>query len=283
MLISRYSNYCRLHLIAIVLLLSGCLTTTPNGPDAYFSTADKAIAEGKWNVASNLLEDWLLSPDQTYRSAAIVRYEKFPLVKKAFTDSFIETNLLEFLSRGDYSRQMSTINKRLSMYQVVATVDEYEIAKTNFDRADRGFDAYLNEKKRLALLQDERQLASELAETQRILSIRERLRKAADSAVVVCVDELQCRKAFAMAQIYINNEADMKIQLVSDTIVETYAPNDVYAIGMKVIKIPSKGTSSIITLQAVCKKPDSEKFEGRCTDKLINVYEGFPLFISKVQ
>jgi hypothetical protein len=48
---------------------------------------------------------------------------------------------------------------------------------------------------------------------------------AANGAKVVCDLKTTCAKVFALAQIYIATETDQKIQVVTDSVIQTYNPN----------------------------------------------------------
>ena len=69
----------------------------------------------------------------------------------------------------------------------------------------------------------------------------------------ICRDDIECKKAFSIAQIYVNQNSDMKIQLATDTIVETYNPTEDHKIGLRIIKLPLSGSSSEISIETICK------------------------------
>lgn len=71
---------------------------------------------------------------------------------------------------------------------------------------------------------------------------------------LVCNDTQMCKKAFTLSQIYISENAGMKIQLATDSIIETYNSPD--AVSMKATKIPDVGVTETITLQVFCPKKD---------------------------
>ena len=78
--------------------------------------------------------------------------------------------------------------------------------------------------------------------------------EAAAGSRVRCMNEVDCRKAFQLAQIYVSTKSDMKIQLATDTIIETYNPTESYRLGAKVIKMPGAGQSAEIVLAVTCKE-----------------------------
>jgi hypothetical protein len=69
-----------------------------------------------------------------------------------------------------------------------------------------------------------------------------------------CSDKATCTKAFALAQIFVSNNSDQKIQVATDTIIETYNPTDVGKLGMKIVKTPSRGTTEVISVIPSCKE-----------------------------
>lgn len=69
-----------------------------------------------------------------------------------------------------------------------------------------------------------------------------------------CGSDTDCRKAFSMAQIYVSTKTDMKIQLATDTIIETYNPTEAGKMGAKVIKIPKAGQNAEIVLSVTCRE-----------------------------
>jgi hypothetical protein len=75
---------------------------------------------------------------------------------------------------------------------------------------------------------------------------------------VNCMNEADCRKAFQLAQIYVSTKSDMKIQLATDTIIETYNPTSSYRLGAKVVKTPGRGQSAVIAITVTCKDCDGK-------------------------
>lgn len=101
-------------------------------------------------------------------------------------------------------------------------------------------------------------------------------------AYVTCNDKTSCDKTFSLAQIYINSMASQKIQVATDTIIETYNPTEFGNIGMGAVKIPGKGSSAIIRLSVTCKVSDSGHFEKYCESKKLDIYKGFRPFVNKM-
>jgi hypothetical protein len=93
-----------------------------------------------------------------------------------------------------------------------------------------------------------------------------------------CHDKSMCTKMFSLAQIYISKHADQKIQVATDTIIETYNPTDAFKIGMTIIKTPKQGSNEEVALTVNCKDPSAES-TSYCRLKRIQIYAGFRPFM----
>lgn len=94
-----------------------------------------------------------------------------------------------------------------------------------------------------------------------------------------CNDKLSCAKMFALSQIYVSNNSDMKIQVATDTIIETYNPTDTFSVGLKVAKMPLQGTVEEIILTVSCK--DTATASSSCRTKKTTIYKGFKPFLEQ--
>ena len=68
--------------------------------------------------------------------------------------------------------------------------------------------------------------------------------------IIICPNASVCKKAFSLTQVFISENAQMKIQLATDTIIETYGSQD--KVVMKATKIPGEGESETIDLLVIC-------------------------------
>lgn len=93
------------------------------------------------------------------------------------------------------------------------------------------------------------------------------------NARYVCKTQLECSKAFALTQIFISENSDMKIQVSTDTIIETYNPTDDLKVGFKALKMPGKGYSATIKLNAYCKDNVA------CMELITTILNLYPLYI----
>ena len=62
-----------------------------------------------------------------------------------------------------------------------------------------------------------------------------------------------CEKAFSLAKVYVQTNADMKVQFSDDTTVSTYNPLDYGYEALQATKTPQAGESASIKLVASCK------------------------------
>ena len=100
------------------------------------------------------------------------------------------------------------------------------------------------------------------------------------NATISCANKSSCEKAFSLAKIYVQDNADMKIQLSDDTMVSTYNPPQYGYMALRATKIPEAGDSSTIQLVASCKGMDDQSyFFSMCARRIAPVYRGFRPYI----
>jgi hypothetical protein len=102
---------------------------------------------------------------------------------------------------------------------------------------------------------------------------------AANDAKVVCDLKTTCAKVFALAQIYIATETDQKIQVVTDSVIQTYNPTETGNVGASIIKMPQRGDRAVVSLSLTCKSSDLALSESLCRSKRTGLYNGFRPFI----
>ena len=103
------------------------------------------------------------------------------------------------------------------------------------------------------------------------------LSKARENATITCINKRSCEKAFSLAKIYVQENADMKIQFSDDTIVSTYNPIKYGYVGLRASKIPGTGDSSTIELVASCVGMENQFTD--CARRVAPIYKGFRPFI----
>lgn len=123
---------------------------------------------------------------------------------------------------------------------------------------------------------------AENEERAKVLADIEEEKKAAVESVVTCADKTMCTKVFALAQIYTARNSDQKIQVATDTIIETYNPTENGKIGISIVKTPGRGTIETVTIVPTCKVSTSNKLsKDLCRSKRMLVYLGFRSFIEE--
>jgi len=114
---------------------------------------------------------------------------------------------------------------------------------------------------------------------QKIAESLEKLQSAEKLALVKCSNKSDCDRIFALTQIYISDNSDMKIQLATDIIIESYNSTEPMKISAKAVKIPLKNNFSIIKLHFTCNASDSEAHFDYCIAKRVNLYQNFANFL----
>jgi hypothetical protein len=246
---------------ALVSLLFACAT----GPTIdYLAEARRLIAAQQWEQAYTMLEPALVMKDNNIVAQAIELVVANPPVMKAADEFFTLPRLKAYLQEKGPQTGRDLANIKLASYRRVASVASSAQARINIDDA---FDSFFED--------------SKAKRAERIA----RIKAAAAKARLTCDDALQCSKMFALTQIFINQRSTMKVQTANDTIIETYSPTNPFAIGMKAIKYPSRGTSADIVLSVVCNTEYGEneaKFEENlevCAKREIDRYESFVPYI----
>jgi hypothetical protein len=132
--------------------------------------------------------------------------------------------------------------------------------------------------------EDAERARRQAAEVERAKAREEIAKEAAAerTAWVQCADKVMCSKVFALAQIYVTKHSDQKIQVATDTIIETYNPTDPGKIGVSIVKTPRQGSTEVVTLSASCKDSEYGNFASLCRQKRTNVYAGFKPFVESL-
>lgn len=103
---------------------------------------------------------------------------------------------------------------------------------------------------------------------------------AREQANMICRDKSTCTKMFSLAQIFITQNADQKIQVATDTVIQTYNSTENGNISASIIKMPGSGSNEKITLTLNCKS-ETEAFDKLCRTNQTRIYNGFRPFIEK--
>lgn len=126
-------------------------------------------------------------------------------------------------------------------------------------------------------------MASIAAEKAQKATMVARERAAEEAAIpnsfYICGDKETCTKVFALAQIYVAQNADQKIQVATDTIIQTYNATETGNISMSVIKTPKQGSTEIVSVTPICKLGATPEIESYCRVKRTKIYAGFRPFV----
>ncbi|NHZ93237.1 hypothetical protein F2P45_30130 [Massilia sp. CCM 8733] len=99
-------------------------------------------------------------------------------------------------------------------------------------------------------------------------------------ANITCRDKSNCAKMFSLAQIFITQNADQKIQVATDTVIQTYNATENGNIAASIIKMPGSGSNERITLTLSCKS-EGKAFAKLCRTNQTRIYNAFRPFIEK--
>ncbi|UOD30557.1 hypothetical protein INH39_02055 [Massilia violaceinigra] len=106
------------------------------------------------------------------------------------------------------------------------------------------------------------------------------LGKAREQANITCRDKSTCAKMFSLGQIFITQHADQKIQVATDTVIQTYNSTENGNIAASLIKMPGSGSNEKITLTLSCKS-DGKEIAKICREIQTRRYNAFRPFIEK--
>jgi hypothetical protein len=252
------------HHFALILavLVFGC-ANSPRAPGDFVQRAEDAIQNGGYLTAFRLLENVAVSGDAAAVDRArqlLARDAQLQVIAKS---TFMPGPVADTLRVHGAERGIKIEQDRLAAFRVIASHEVYEEAARNLESSVNLVSA--NRKQ-----QEEQRADAE----RRKARVRAEMIAAAERARFVCRGDDECRKAFALAQVFVSDNADMKIQVATDTIVETYNATEPLRVALKVVKIPGSGTVSTLVLSGTCKSEarDTEQ----CDVKMLKIYGSFP-------
>lgn len=245
------------------LVIAGCATNSSSSYLGLGVDAAKKYAEKQqWAKAYIALEASL--GESPNRDKAIEIFNSID----GFRSGARETFSFEYLTSQINQRTIGTAyafeSQRLKVYKTVASDQDYLTAQKNFERAFGEYERTMVERERFSKEIKEKEevdaaqrRANEEAEKERLardrLELKSRYEASRAIAKFECSNELACTKAFSLAEIFVAENSDLKIQVVSRSIIETYNPTEEGKFGGRIVKMPHKGTSNIIFYTPVCK------------------------------
>lgn len=275
----------------LVLQLSACspYPSTPQTPwsEIRFNDAKSAISQGNNTRAYDLLEDLFGHSDSSIRNSAIELARSNPTVIASgneYLSNKIVSAATEF-SEADFSSPDNFRAAVMSHKSIQIRFNNYRLINPSLNEGRIVDSVYATRLPEIRQLIEKRDLprkyaeAGELARKNAATQDKIKLMAAKRNAVIHCLTKEECEKAFALTQIYVSEYSDMKIQVATGTIIETYNPSEDGKIGMKATKIPSIGTTADIFITANC-KDEKSFFNELCSMKLLMIFESFPDFVN---
>jgi len=247
-----------------VLLISGCATAEYSDTDQ----AKSAISVKSWDTAYQFIEKGLASANQGERQSSLALLAQHPPLRDAALKSFSVDRVTQTFTAYGIEDAIVRERERLALFKIFAEAQSYTSAQLNVMSAEASYRKMLTEKE----LEN-----STAANRKRDLALE--LKSAQQSALISCSDTATCDKAFALTQIFITENSDMKIQLATGTIIETYSPLKTGDIGIRAVKTPKLGSSADISLSLNCRRNGREEVELRCQSKEAAIYRGFSSYV----
>lgn len=226
------------------------------------------ISHERWRGAFTNIERRFLLADNPSKS--------FPLLSQH--PQILIEGAVDAYERGCEYQAKSIAEKRLKMLSTLEQegfmVHNLRSIITRCEKERAGRDATQEEERRkqLAIAEEKRQI-----EKQRELARLLELQDAKDGALIVCNTPQLCQKVFSLAQIFVHENASKKIQIATETIIETYNPTEVFDIGMTVYRLPRDSTEAI-ALNINCKGSNGPN-KATCQLQEIELYRQFKPFI----
>lgn len=268
----------------VLIALSSCATIGPSADQLHLDSAVTYADRGEWERAYSFVEGLFDSSNDALKSKAYGLIAKYPQIVSAGQANFTDQRLLALVTHYE-NRELGIAyaQHRVARFCLVAPAQDCSMAKRNMELVESGkaFEHQQAELERQRLEYERQQLElknRQQREHQDRAAFSAKLDAAERDAVYLCRDKTQCDKAFALTQIYINQVADMKFQVTTDAILETFNPTDSTQLGMKAIRLPGRSTSSTITLSAYCKE-SLMAGSMSCHHKRLDAYVGFRPFI----
>ena len=244
----------RILLLCACLIISACTPIQVNHRTNPRARAIEAAARSDWEAAYRFSEDDLLLGNSESREKARQFVLKNPLIYAAAGRTFQISALQESTQRYGKNAAYSVEKNRLQAYKLVATTEDYAKASNNLT----------------AIFNDiEKKKADSNLKTEELIQLE-------SAARVLCRNEVECKKIFALTEIFFSENSDMKIQIATPNIIETYNPTRSSNIGLKAFKIPGRGESAEVAIRVVCSADASAEY---CENRKSDLYKAFPEFI----
>ena len=201
--------------------------------------------QGRWEPAYRNAHSVLQGGHEDARQKVKSLMLRYPEILVAGANTFSQESLRRSISAYQDVRGALLGEKlRLEQFRLIGTPEMYEEARKNMSVVEGEVLTGV-----LLSVDD----AAKREKTRHLVALMQAASEAEASAVYRCSGRRACEKAFIHAQLYLNEVADMKIQVSTGAIVETYSPTDPRQIGGRVTMTPGKGEDSLIGLKLFCK------------------------------
>jgi len=177
----------------------------------------------------------------------------------------------EHVLRAKENNDMDLFQQRLANFRLIAEDDQLDKLRSMSPdelRAEKESRELLKDKEDQEKKQDRLKAAIDLQ----------------DFPSIECNGELQCSRVFSLVQVFVSNNADMKIQVAASNVIETYNPNDFGDVAFKAQRVPVSGAREKISLQAICKgmtgivadEGSADYMRGIvCKEKMLKMRDGY--------
>lgn len=252
--------------ILFALMLAGCAA----GGVGIIEQGEQAVTAGQYVYAYSAWRTaWLTGPPDLQQQA-VARAMLHPIAVTAGEESLLE-EVAAAIQKEKSGTNNRALRDLLDSQDFQRQIAFHKLVKPSFDesRVVEFALAMLAARDKVAAEEDQRRLDNERRrlESQRAVADAKRL------ASWHCRGA-SCEKAFALAQIFIDQHADMKIQVATSTIVETYNPTEDGRVGLKIVKMPLRGDESEVRLTVVCRGAS-------CGSRELSIYRAFPEFMKE--
>lgn len=251
-------------LLITVLLIFGCATVEYSDTDQ----AKSAISVKSWDTAYQFIEKGLASSNQSERQKGLELLAQHPALRDAAEKSFSVERVLQTFTAYGLQKAIVRERERLMILKTFAPAKMYLSAQENVLSAESAYRTQLTKM----------ELENSMAITRK-RNVELELINAQQSARFSCSDTANCEKAFALTQIFITENSDMKIQIATGTIIETYSPLKTGDVGIRAVKTPKLGSSADISLSLNCRSNALEESELRCKNKEAAIYRSFASYM----
>jgi hypothetical protein len=248
----------------LALLLAGCAV----GGGDILQRGDQAIIAGHYTYAYASWRTAWITGSPELGQQAVVRTKLYPKVVEAGEESLIDG--VVSAAQSESSGRPGALRALLDAPDFRRYVAFHKLVKPEFD--DARLEALAEESLAARARRAKEDEARRLADAKRHEAFLRDIADARRAAGWICTGPT-CEKAFALAQIFVDRNADMKIQVATNTIVETYNPTDSGKVGLKIVKMPLRGDESEVRLTVICK-------DGHCgPERELAIYRAFPAFM----